>query len=75
MNCRSAGGSPGRATARPTCTTSKFIDGRCSVSAAQGAAPPKLTITVDGAEFLRLATGNSDPVKAYFTGGSRSPAT
>jgi putative sterol carrier protein len=31
-------------------------------------APPKLTITVDGAEFLRLATGNSDPVKAYFTG-------
>src|SRR6476646_6316087 len=33
-----------------------------------GVAPPKLTITVDGAEFLRLATGNSDPVKAYFTG-------
>jgi putative sterol carrier protein len=29
---------------------------------------PGLTITVDGAEFLRLASGNSDPMKAYFKG-------
>jgi putative sterol carrier protein len=46
----------------------EFIDGRCRVIRGPGVAPPKLTITVDGAEFLRLATGNSDPVKAYFTG-------
>ena len=46
----------------------EFTDGRCRVIRGPGAAPPKLTITVDGAEFLRLATGNSDPVKAYFTG-------
>jgi putative sterol carrier protein len=29
---------------------------------------PGLTITVDGAEFLRLASGNSDPMNAYFKG-------
>jgi hypothetical protein len=46
----------------------EFIDGDCRVIRGPGVAPPKLTITVDGAEFLRLATGNSDPVKAYFTG-------
>jgi putative sterol carrier protein len=46
----------------------EFIDGRCRVIRGPGVAPPKLTITVDGVEFLRLATGNSDPVKAYFTG-------
>ena len=39
----------------------EFLDGRCRVIRGPGVAPPKLTI-------LRLATGNSDPVKAYFTG-------
>ena len=29
---------------------------------------PRLTITVDGVEFLRLASGNSDPMSAYFKG-------
>jgi putative sterol carrier protein len=31
-------------------------------------ADPQLTITLGAAEFIRLATGISDPVKAYFTG-------
>jgi putative sterol carrier protein len=46
----------------------EFTDGDCRVVRGPGESTPKLTITVDGAEFLRLATGNSDPVKAYFTG-------
>lgn len=29
---------------------------------------PRLTIKLDGVEFLKLASGNSDPMKAYFTG-------
>ena len=28
----------------------------------------KLTITMDGVEFLRLISGNSDPMAAYFKG-------
>jgi putative sterol carrier protein len=27
-----------------------------------------MTITVDGVEFVRIATGSSDPMKAYFSG-------
>ena len=29
---------------------------------------PRLTITMDGSEFLRLVSGTSDPMRAYFTG-------
>jgi hypothetical protein len=29
---------------------------------------PRLTVTLDGVEFLRLISGNSDPMQAYFTG-------
>jgi hypothetical protein len=29
---------------------------------------PRLTITLDGVEFLRLISGNSDPMSAYFKG-------
>jgi putative sterol carrier protein len=29
---------------------------------------PRLTITMDGVEFLRLISGNSDPMSAYFKG-------
>lgn len=29
---------------------------------------PKLTVTMDGVEFLRLISGNSDPMAAYFKG-------
>jgi putative sterol carrier protein len=29
---------------------------------------PRLTITLDGVDFLRLVSGNLDPMKAYFKG-------
>ena len=29
---------------------------------------PRLTVTLDGVEFLKLASGNTDPMQAYFTG-------
>jgi putative sterol carrier protein len=47
----------------------EFVDGACRVfRGPDGSQPARLTITVDGAEFLRLATGNSDPMQAYFRG-------
>jgi predicted lipid carrier protein YhbT len=46
----------------------EFEDGRCHVIRGQGASEPGVTITVDGAEFLLIATGNSDPMRAYFKG-------
>jgi SCP-2 sterol transfer family protein len=30
--------------------------------------PPRVTITLDACEMLRLATGNSSPMQAYFNG-------
>jgi putative sterol carrier protein len=32
------------------------------------AEPPRLTITMDGVEFIRLVSGNLDPMQAYFKG-------
>lgn len=29
---------------------------------------PRLTVTLDGVEFVKLASGNIDPMQAYFTG-------
>ncbi len=46
----------------------EIIDGRCRVIRGQASIDPRLTITVDGAEFVRLATGNSDAMQAYFSG-------
>jgi putative sterol carrier protein len=46
----------------------EFVDGACHVVRGPDGSRAKLTITVDGAEFLRLATGNSDPMQAYFRG-------
>jgi putative sterol carrier protein len=46
----------------------EFGDGRCRVIRGRGGSEPRVTITVDGAEFLRIATGNSDPMRAYFNG-------
>jgi putative sterol carrier protein len=68
MNCTIRWRITGRADGEADVYDLELIDGRCRVIRGPGVAPPKLTITVDGAEFLRLATGNSDPVKAYFTG-------
>ena len=46
-------------------------DGRCRVIRGTQAPEPQITITVDGAEFLRLASGNSDPMQAYLKGRLR----
>ena len=43
-------------------------NGSCRVIHGPGGPQPQLTITVDGAEFLRLASGNSDPMEAYLKG-------
>jgi hypothetical protein len=68
MNCTIRWRITGRSDGEADVYDLEFIDGRCRVIRGPGVAPPKLTISADGAEFLRLATGNSDPVKAYFTG-------
>jgi putative sterol carrier protein len=43
-------------------------DGRCRASRGAKLASPTVTITVDAAEFLKLATGNADPIQGYFKG-------
>jgi putative sterol carrier protein len=42
--------------------------GRCRARRGEKHAEPQLTITLGAAEFVRLATGNSDPMNAYFSG-------
>ncbi len=41
-------------------------DGHAHVRRGGGEEAPSLTITVDGAEFLRIVSGRTDPVQAYF---------
>lgn len=41
-------------------------EGECWVHRGESTAQPRVTITIDGVEFLRLVTGNSDPLQAYF---------
>jgi putative sterol carrier protein len=43
-------------------------DGRCHVIRGSNGPDPNLAITIDGIEFLRLVSGNSDPMQAYFNG-------
>lgn len=43
-------------------------DGRCRVHRGERDAEPNVTITLTGAEFLRLATGNADPIQGYMKG-------
>jgi putative sterol carrier protein len=43
-------------------------DGKASTTRGVNGEPARLTITMDGVEFLRLASGNLDPMQAYFKG-------
>jgi putative sterol carrier protein len=43
-------------------------DARCRVRRGQPKPAPQLTITLEGADFLRLATGALDPMQGYFGG-------
>ncbi len=59
-------------TGRPDGGTDTYLlqieDGTCRVIHGSDSPDARLTITVDGAELLRLVTGASDPMRAYFTG-------
>ncbi len=46
----------------------QIAEGRCRARRGEGKSDPQLTITLEAAEFVRLATGNSDPMNAYFSG-------
>jgi putative sterol carrier protein len=43
-------------------------NGRARTSKGTENDAPRLTITIDGVEFLRLVSGNLDPMQAYFKG-------
>ena len=43
-------------------------DGRCRVIKGTSDSEPRLTITLDAVELMRLAAGCSDPMRAYFSG-------
>jgi hypothetical protein len=47
-------------------------DGRWSSGRSTPAVEPELTITVDAAELLLLATGRSNPLQAYLAGNLRA---
>lgn len=42
--------------------------GRCHVVRDAPAREPRVTIAIDGADFLRLVLGTADAMQAYFTG-------
>jgi putative sterol carrier protein len=46
----------------------QIADGRCRARRGEGEDQPRLTIAVDAVEFVKLATGNSEPMNAYFSG-------
>ena len=48
--------------------TLELENGRARIVKGEPAPDPRLTITMDGVEFLRLVSGNSEPMQAYFTG-------
>ena len=58
----------GRSDDRADVWDVKISDGRCRVRRGESEPNPRLTITADAAECVRLATGNSDPMQAYFGG-------
>jgi alkyl sulfatase BDS1-like metallo-beta-lactamase superfamily hydrolase len=45
-----------------------ITDGRCRVSRGTSPEKPRITITVEVVELLRLATGGSDPLRSYLRG-------
>jgi alkyl sulfatase BDS1-like metallo-beta-lactamase superfamily hydrolase len=46
----------------------EVADGRARVERGANGETPRLTITMDGVEFLRLVSGNLEPMQAYFRG-------
>jgi putative sterol carrier protein len=58
----------GRADGRMDVYQLNIADGRCRLLRNPTGPDARVTLTVDGVEFLRIASGNSDPMKAYFSG-------
>ena len=46
----------------------EMTNGRARIIRGDGGPDPRLTITLDGVDFLRLVSGNLDPMQAYFKG-------
>jgi alkyl sulfatase BDS1-like metallo-beta-lactamase superfamily hydrolase len=58
----------GRADGGADTYTLHLEDGQARTVRGTAGPDPRLTVTMDGSEFLRLVSGNSDPMRAYFTG-------
>ena len=58
----------GRGDGEPDVYDLVIADGRARVRRGGGEISPRLTITIDAAELVRVATGSSTPVNAYFNG-------
>jgi alkyl sulfatase BDS1-like metallo-beta-lactamase superfamily hydrolase len=43
-------------------------DGHCHATRGRSPGRPRVTITLDGAEFLRLISGSSNALRSYFAG-------
>ncbi len=50
----------------------EFVDGRWTSGRGAPEVEPELTITIDAAELLLLATGRSSPLQAYMAGNLRA---
>lgn len=48
-----------------------IADGRGRVTRGRVEAPATATIELDAVDFLKLATGNADPIQMFFTGSVR----
>ena len=46
----------------------ELTGGQARVIRGDGGPDPRLTVTLDGVDFLRLISGNLDPMQAYFKG-------
>jgi putative sterol carrier protein len=58
----------GRADGQVDTYLLELDNGRARTTKGPDGEPPRLTITMDGVEFLRLVSGNLDPMQAYFKG-------
>ena len=58
----------GRADGEADVYDLQIADGRARVKRGAEESRPTLTITIDAAEFLRVAAGVSNPINAYFNG-------
>ena len=59
----------GRSDQRVDVYDLELAEGRCRAVRGPTDREPQLTITVDIVELLRLATGDSDPLRGYLRGG------